>query len=123
MDLYVGRLPDFATLIELKAFFKGFDKQASFEIKRITGRDGIIFTFGIVSIPSERLAMKAIKRLHMKKYMDCPVSVREYEHRVGGNDRRQLGWRKKLWLGQERRLSDRRDTRPDKLKTKDDRAA
>jgi len=123
MEIYVGRLPDFATLEELKIFFKGFDKQTSFEIKRITAKDGSLITYGIVNIPSERLALRAIKRLHMKRFMGSQVTVREYESRAAGNDRRQLGWRKKLWLGQERRQSDRRDTRQDKFDKNDDRAA
>ena len=109
MDIYVGKLPDFATINELKRFFKGYDKQARFDIKQIVGKDGNFITYGFVVIPSERLAQKAIKRLHMKKFMDTPVTVREYECRASGNDRRQLGWRRKLWLGEERRLVERRD--------------
>jgi len=123
MDIYVGKLPAFATIKELKSFFKGYDRQASFEIRRITAKDGSEITFGVVNIPVERIAIKAIKRLHMKRFMDCPVTVREFEFRAAGNDRRQLGWRKKLWLGQERRQTDRRDTRIEKFKNRNDQAA
>lgn len=113
MDIYVGRLPDRASVVELKKFFKGFDKQASFEVKRLKGKEGRV-TFGIVHIPTERLAIKAIKRLHMKKFMGRPVAVREFTYRASGNDRRQLGWRKKLWLGGERRQLERRDAKSEK---------
>ena len=113
MDIFVGKLPDTASLAELKNMFKGFDKQATFKIKRMRGREGRL-TYGLVSIPSERLARKAIKRLHMKKFMGRSVCVREYSFRAAGNDRRQLGWRRKLWLGQERRQIDRRDSKSEK---------
>jgi RNA recognition motif-containing protein len=123
MDIYVGKLPDFATIIELKKFFKGYDKQARFDLRRCKGKDGSQITYGFVSIASERLANKAVKRLHMKKFMGTSVSVREYEHRASGNDRRQLGWRKKLWLGEERRQIDRREAKVVKSRGMDSRAA
>jgi len=110
MEIYVGKLPETVTLAELKTMFRGFDKQAVFKIKRMKGGDGKI-VYGLVSIPSEKLARKAIKRLHMKKFMGRLVCVREYSYRAAGNDRRQLGWRRKLWLGQERRQTDRRDSK------------
>lgn len=109
MDIYVGKLPDSTSVIELKIFFKGFDKQASFEVKRMKGKLGRL-TYGLVSIPSDRLAKKAIKKLHMKKFMGKLVAVREFSYRVSNNDRRELGWRSKMWLGEERRKLDRRDS-------------
>lgn len=108
MQIYVGRLPGFATVDDLKCFFKGFNKKADFEIHQIRCKEGEI-TYGLVSIESERLARKAIRRLHMKKFMDQPVAVREFSYRASFNDRRHLSWRKKMWLGQERRLVERRD--------------
>jgi len=112
MEIFVGNIPRNTTVVDLKKFFKGFDKQATFEVKRLKGRFDVV-TFGLVTIHSERLATKAIKRLHLKKLNGKPVVVREFTYRAGGNDRRQLGWRKKLWLGEERRQTDRRDSRSD----------
>ena len=122
MDIFVGNIPGNTTVVDLKKFFKGFDKNAVFEVKRLTGRNDVV-TFGLVTIHSDRLAAKAIKRLHMKKLNGKPVVVREFTHRAGGNDRRQLGWRNKLWLGEERRQSDRRDVRKDQKKAFDSYAA
>ena len=110
MNIFVGNIPGNTSVIDLKKFFKGFDKKATFEIKRLKGKNDVV-TFGLVTIHSERLAIKAIKRLHMKKIRGKPVVVREFTHRAGGNDRRQLGWRNKLWLGEERRKTDRRSSR------------
>ena len=122
MDIFVGNIPGNTTVVDLKKFFKGFDKNAVFEIKRLAGKNDAV-TFGLVTIHTERLAVKAIKRLHMKKLNGKPVVVREFTHRAGGNDRRQLGWRNKLWLGEERRQSDRRDARKDQKKAFDSYAA
>lgn len=122
MDIFIGNIPGNTTVLDLKKFFKGFDKNAVFEVKRLKGRNDVV-TFGLVSIHSERLAHKAIKRLHMKKLKGKPVVVREFTHRAGGNDRRQLGWRNKLWLGEERRQTDRRSSRKDQLKDFDSYAA
>ena len=122
MEIFVGNISSSATAVDLKKIFKGFDKHATFEIKRLKGRDSHV-TFGLVRLQSERLAKKAIKRLHMKKYLGRPIVVREYLHRAFGNDRRQLGWRKKLWLGEERRNTDRRDAKVDNKKDLDSYAA
>jgi len=110
MKLFIGNVPEYINLEELEQFFKGYNKQARFEIERLVDKKGIVHVFAIVEIPSERLALKAAKRLHMKKLMDQTVTVREYQYRVISNDRRHLSWRKKLWLGLERRLDDRRDS-------------
>lgn len=122
MDIFVGNIPANTTVVDLKKFFKGFDKKAVFEIKRLNGKHDLV-TFGLVTIYSDRLANKAIKRLHMKKLRGKPVIVREFTHRAGGNERRQLGWRNKLWLGEERRQSDRRSVRKESSKDFDSYAA
>ena len=122
MDIFVGNIPASMTVIELKKFFKGFDKKAVFEIKRLQGKHESV-TFGLVTIHSDRLAHKAIKRLNMKKLRGRPVIVREFIYRAGGNDRRQLGWRNKLWLGEERRQADRRSSRKELSKDFDSYAA
>ena len=122
MEIFIGNIPSNTTVIDLKRFFKAFDKNAVFEVKRLKGKSDVV-TFGLVIIQSERLGNIAIKRLHMKKLNGKPVVVREFTHRAGGNDRRQLGWRNKLWLGEERRQTDRRDSRKQQEKNFDSYAA
>ena len=107
MDIFVGTLSPNASIAQLMDFFKAFSKQASFEIRRYKGEKGLLI-FGIVSIPSERLAKKAIKRLHCKKLNNRIVAVREFTHRAASNDNRELNWRDKKWNTVERRRIDRR---------------
>lgn len=122
MDIYVGNVPASVTSTELKKLFKGYDKLASFTVKRMKGKLGPV-TFGLVVIPSDRIAKKAIKRLHMKKFMGKVVIVREFSYRASGNDRRELGWRTKMWLGEERRNLDRRHPKLESKKDFEDYAA
>jgi len=108
MDVFVGNISPNTSVVDLRKFFKGFEKKAVFEVKRMRGKQGKVI-FGLISFQSDRMAQKAIKKLHMQKLNGRPVIVREFVYRAGGNDRRQLNWRKKLWLGEERRKSERRD--------------
>jgi RNA recognition motif-containing protein len=110
MDLYIGNIPSNITEGQLKTFFKGYEKEATFKIKRVKG-DYQLFVFGLVSIPSERLARKAIKRLNQKRMEGKLLVVREYVHRVSNNDRRNLDWRNRKWMSRERRQNERRTIR------------
>lgn len=107
MELYVGPLSSNATVRELQRFFKGFEKKAEFRIMKLLRNSGPHF-FGIVEIESERLASKAMKKLHTKKLNEHRVIVREYEHRASSNDRRALNWRNVEWQKVERRNEERR---------------
>jgi RNA recognition motif-containing protein len=122
MEIYVGNVPSSLTSTDLKKLFKGYDKLATFAVKRMKGKLGPV-TYGLVVIPSDRTGKKAIKRLHMKRYMGKIVIVREFSYRASSNDRRQLGWRKKMWLGEERRNLDRRDPKIESKKDFEDYAA
>lgn len=107
MDLYVGNISARIRSSDLKGFFKGFDKNARFDVVRLKGEyDTVIF--GYVVIPSERLALKAIRKLNLKMLGDRRVIVREFQHRAAGNDRRAVAWRMKPWERSERRGDDRR---------------
>ena len=107
MELYVGPLSSNATVKELQGFFKGFEKKAEFRIMKLLRNTGPHF-FGIVEIESDRLASKAIKKLHSKKLNQRRVIVREYEYRASSNDRRALNWRTVEWEKVERRSDERR---------------
>lgn len=110
MDLYIGNISPNTTRAQLQTFFVGFDKNATFKIKRVKS-DYQLFVFGLVSIPSERLARKAIKRLNLKRMEGKLIVVREYIHRVSNNDRRNLDWRNRKWMSRERRANERRTIR------------
>lgn len=110
MEIYVGNISVSTSREQLQDFFKGFDKQATFKIKRVKGKHEL-FVFGLVSIPSERQAKKAIKRLHMKRLEGRIIVVREYLYRASQNDQRGLNWRNKKWMTVERRNNERRTIR------------
>lgn len=110
MEIYVGNINASTSREQLQDFFKGFDKQATFKIKRVKGKYEL-FVFGLVTIPSERQAKKAIKRLHMKKLDGKIIVVREFLHRASHNERRNVGWRSKKWNTVERRNNERRTIR------------
>ncbi len=107
MELYVGPLGSNVTVNELQKFFKGFDKKAEFRIMKLIRSSGPHY-FGIVEFDSERLAQKAIKKLHACKFNSHRVIVREYGHRASNNDRRALNWRTVEWQKVERRCDERR---------------
>ena len=107
MYIYVGNLSMDTTLDSLKSLFGGLGKRAGFDLKKIKTAKGNI-VFAIVSMPTERLAKKAIKRLNMKLCDGKHVVVRQYSHRVTQNDRRALNWRTKSWIAKERRILERR---------------
>ena len=110
MELYVGNIPATLTKEQLKAFFVGYEKHATFKIKTVKNGNEI-FTFGLVDIPSDSKAKKAIRRLNLKRIDGKLIVVREYVHRVSQNDRRALNWRNKKWQAAERRNNDRRTFR------------
>lgn len=107
MELYVGPLSSRVTVSELERFFKGFEKKASFSIMKLIRSSGPHY-FGVVEFESERLARKAMKKLHSSKFNEHRVIVREYEHRASSNDRRALNWRELTWAKLERRDLERR---------------
>ena len=110
MDIYIGNVPPSISVAQLKSLFIGFDKHATFSIKRVKG-DYQLFTFGLVTIPSELLAKKAIKRLNNKRIDGRLIVVREYSSRPGNKDRRNTNYRNRKWMSKERRQNERRTIR------------
>jgi RNA recognition motif-containing protein len=108
MELYIGHLTSSDTISDLKRFFKGYDKKASFRIVKLLRAGGPLY-FGLVKVDSDRLARKALKKLHAAKLNGHRVCVREYEHRSGSNERRALNWRNIAWQYTERRMTERRE--------------
>ncbi|MGD8742678.1 MAG: RNA-binding protein [Granulosicoccaceae bacterium] len=108
MELYIGHLTSNDTISDLRRFFKGYGKKARFRIVKLLRAEGPLY-FGLVEMDSERLARKALKKLHTCKLNGHRVCVREYEYRAGSNERRALNWRNITWQNTERRISERRE--------------
>ena len=107
MDIYVGNLSANTTERELQKFFKGYGKQITIKINKFICKDGTLY-FAIVDIESDKIAQKAIRKLHCQKIHGKPVVVREYQYRAGNNDRRAMNWRNHPWTQLERRALERR---------------
>ena len=108
MELIVGNFPTVATMRDLAMFFASFEDEADFEIVELEKVDATPVRFGLVIIPSERLALRAIRRLNGKRLAGAVVTVREYIHRAYSNDQRDVNWRNRPWHSVERRRHDRR---------------
>lgn len=107
MEIYVGNLSSHITETELQRFFKGYDKQATFKVFKLTCKDGNLY-YGLANIDPEKTALKAIKKLNNKLLDGHHVILREFQYRAGNNDRRALNWRSIAWERLERRMHERR---------------
>jgi RNA recognition motif-containing protein len=109
MELYIGRLSATTNESDLKVFFKKFVKDHKrIELRHVLTPQGEEIAYGYVNVDNDKLAQKAIKKLHMSVLNDQPVEVREYVRRLSNNDRRDIQWRLKSWASQERRRTERR---------------
>lgn len=107
MEVFVENLTSRVTESELRRFFKGYDKKATFEVSKLISSTGNLY-YGMVNIDSEKVALKAIKKLNHKLLDGRHVIVREFQYRAGNNDRRALNWRSRIWEKIERRANERR---------------
>lgn len=108
MEVYVGILPASTTQSDLIRLFLPVDKQVRVEMKTHDLREGGKSFYAIVSFSSDKLAHKAIKKLHQTEFHGGIIEVREYLHRSYNNERRALGWRNQPWESEERRTHERR---------------
>ena len=107
MELFISNITPDIREVELRKFFGRYAKEATFSLRKLKFDNSTYFC-AQVDIEPDKLALKAIKKLHGKKLNGKPISIREYEYRSGNNDRRALNWRDILWENIERRFSERR---------------
>ena len=107
MEVFVGNLTSHVTERELRRFFKGYDKQATFRVSKLISNANTLY-YGIVDIESDKVAFKAIKKLNHKLLDGRHLILREFQYRAGNNDRRALNWRTLAWDKLERRANERR---------------
>jgi hypothetical protein len=109
VELFIGRLTRDTHIDDLRGFVRKFDKGGvDIRISEIITPDRRLIRFAYINIPSERLALKAVKKLNLNILCDHPVIVREFSQRRSYNDNRDLNWRDKYWFGSERRSAERR---------------
>ena len=107
MELFIGNLSADTRQHQLQKFLGSYGKQAELSLRKLKF-DTSVYYYAHVEIESERLALKAIKKLHGKRLNGKPVLIREFEYRASSNDRRSLNWRNVIWNNIERRLTERR---------------
>lgn len=107
MEIFISNITADIREVELRKFFGRYAKNATFSLRKLKFDHSTYFC-AQVDIEPEKLALKAIKKLHGKKLNGKPISLREYEYRAGNNDRRTLNWRELLWNNIERRFNERR---------------
>ena len=107
MEVFVGNLTSHVTERELRRFFKGYDKRATFQISKLICNASTSY-YAMVDIESDKVALKAIKKLNNKLLDGRHLILREFQYRAGNNDRRALNWRTLVWDKLERRTNERR---------------
>jgi RNA recognition motif-containing protein len=107
MEIFVGNLTSHVTERELQRFFKGYDKQATFQVFKLICNDGALY-YGLADIELDKVALKALRKLNHKLLDGRPAILREFQYRAGNNDRRALNWRTLPWNKVERRMNERR---------------
>lgn len=108
MEVFIGNIAPNVTLTDLVGFFKGFSGKAKIRIVEKRQEDGSKIRYGIADFESDKLALKAIKKLNQKPLRGELVVLREFFHRYYGNERRAVNWRDLPWDGVERRQHERR---------------
>ena len=114
MEVFIGNLAPNTSLTDLIGFFKGFSSKAKIRLVEKRLEDGNRIRYGIANFESDKLALKAIKKLNQKPLRGQRVVVREYFHRYYANERRAVNWRDIPWEGVERRQQERRRKELDK---------
>lgn len=129
LDIYVGNLPDRASVAELRELFDevvGHKPRGSFlgsffssyrnlpvdeppKFTMVAPVQGRHARYCRISGNSQSAANKIIGQLSGAGLYGQVLEVRPFYPRVMTNDRRRAGWHFRRWLGVERRMNERRD--------------
>lgn len=118
MDVYIGNITRTTTLNDVIQHFKGFAKKARIRMVDKQLEDGTRAFFAVAEFDTEKLALKAIKKLNGSQLGGQQLYLREFYHRSYSNERRAVNWRDKPWDGPERRVTERR--RKPRMQQRDD---
>ncbi|MGB5306628.1 MAG: hypothetical protein WBN51_06885 [Gammaproteobacteria bacterium] len=107
MIIYIGNLTAVTTERDLR-LLAGLPATAPVRIIKKPAGVAEMSRYGLVHTRSDREGSKLIGQLQGKICNGNVVSVREFGHRLAGNERRRLDWRTLPWEGRERRTQERR---------------
>ncbi len=108
MEVYVGSLNPQTTRNDVVGFLKSFARDARIQMVDQPLENNQRAYYAIADFDSDRLALKAIKKLNGGVLRGEKVTLREYFHRSYSNERRELHWRDRPWNSAERRAHERR---------------
>ena len=108
MEVYVGNLNPQTTRNDVVAYLKSFARDARIRMVEQPLDNGSRTLYAIADFDSDRLALKAIKKLNGGVLRGEKIELHEYLHRSYSNERRALNWRDQPWSGLERRNHERR---------------
>jgi RNA recognition motif-containing protein len=108
MEVFIGNIAPNTTLNDVIKLFKGFARKTSIRMVDQRLEDGGRAYYAIADFDSDKLALKAIKKLNGTLLHGDTVLLREFVHRSYNNERRAVNWRDKPWGGTERRRDERR---------------
>ncbi len=108
MEVYVGNLNPQTTRNDVVAYLKSFARDARIRMVEQPLDNGSRTLYAIADFDSDRLALKAIKKLNGGVLRGEKIELHEYLHRSYSNERRALNWRDRPWSGVERRNHERR---------------
>jgi hypothetical protein len=108
MEVYIGNITPKTTLNDVVNFLKSFAKKASVRLVDHPLEDGGHARYALADFDTDKLALKAIKKLDGAVLHGNTVVMREFIHRSYYNERRAVNWRDKPWNGPERRNLERR---------------
>ncbi len=107
MELYIGNLPAAASMSDLDVLLLGYQPMR-LRFEEATSAEGQQMRFARVTIVPDRVAQRAIKKLHNHRLHGSPIVVREYVDRSNGNERRHDPMRAQSWSASDRRHGERR---------------
>jgi RNA recognition motif-containing protein len=108
MEVYIGNISPNTTLNDVVTFLKSFAKKTRVRIVDHPLDTGGHARYALADFDTDKLALKAIKKLNGSVLRGNTVVMREFIHRSYSNERRAMNWRDKPWSGPERRQHERR---------------
>ena len=108
MEVFIGNISPNTTLNDVVNFLKSFAKKTRVRIVDQPLENGGHARYAVADFETDKLAIKAIKKLDGTTLRGNAVVMREFFHRSYYNERRAVNWRDKPWEGPERRQLERR---------------
>jgi len=107
MELFIGNLPDTASMADLDLLLLGYQPMR-LRFEQVATSEGQQMRFALVTIVPDRVAQRAISKLHNHRLHGRKLVVREYVGRDNANERRLDPMRAQSWSASNRRQGERR---------------